>query len=130
MRLRKPTCFFLSCFIAFFWPAVIPLSALVQSVVHWIAPVVMSSWPCQSVIHFSFLPRYAAFEPASSFCMPSTIAFSSSPSHISTAPSSTTLPTNAAVSLSGEIMPNASKLRLSCLPGGITSIFEKPSKHL
>ena len=48
MRLRKPICFFLVCFIAFFEPPEIATSAFVQSVVHWIAPVVMSSWPCQS----------------------------------------------------------------------------------
>ena len=50
------TCFFFNALRAVLLPPEMALSALEQSVVHWIAPVEMSSWPWNSFTHLSFLP--------------------------------------------------------------------------
>ena len=84
------------------------VSALWQSVVHAIDPVVISSCPMVSFTHFSFLPLKPWLDTLSSFEMALRMAFSTCTSHSSTGPSMMTLSTKGADSPSGEFIRLAS----------------------
>ena len=76
MKACYVTCFFFRCFKALLLPPWIAVSALVQSFVHTIAPVVIRSCPKVSFTHFSFLPLYPPIASAKRRCKASFISSS------------------------------------------------------
>ena len=105
-------------------------SCFSQLITKKIMPVVMSSWPGNSLTHLSLsLPLAAGMQAAEIFCSAHFMHFSTSMSQASTAPSTITLRSKETFSPSGEFMPSASKVRLPCAPGSMSCSELMPSKH-